>query len=300
MSSVRPPATTNATPRRCTARRATATASTVTRGATRRAGCWLQYWLFYYYNDFQLLGPLLSGGKHEGDWELVQLRLDAAEQPVEAVFSQHTQAESKPWANVRKSGPTPLVYVARGSHANYFGPGSHWSGSWRDRADGKGPQITPTLEVVEDTTPWMLWPGRWGDTKATSSPIDSNSPNSPGRRAHWLNPAALSAATTRRGDTVAVTRGLAGAAAAPARVADPEAPRVTARRAGDRLVVAYEAPPGATALVVATRPRGQAVPATTRAFALDAPRGEIELEGDVEVWVSVVGPDGAASDGVSA
>ena len=84
---------------------------------------WLQYWLFYYYNDFQLLGPLLSGGKHEGDWELVQLRLDAAEQPVEAVFSQHTHAESKPWANVRKSGPTPLVYVARGSHANYFGAG---------------------------------------------------------------------------------------------------------------------------------------------------------------------------------
>ena len=73
---------------------------------------------------------------------------------------------------------------------------------------------------------------------------------------------------------------------------------MTARRAGDRLVVAYEAPPEATALVVATRPRAQAVPATTRAFALDAPRGEIELEGDVEVWVSVVGPDGAASEGV--
>ena len=135
-----------------------------------------------------MLGPLLSGGKHEGDWELVQLRLNAAEQPEEAVYSQHTSAESKPWANVRKSRAAPLVYVARGSHANYFRPGSHLTGAWVDQADGKGPQITPTLEVVEDTTPWMLWPGRWGDTKATSSPIDSSSPNSPGRRPHWLNP----------------------------------------------------------------------------------------------------------------
>ena len=57
---------------------------------------WLQYWLFYYYNDYQLLGPL-SGGNHEGDWELVQLRLDAAEKPAQLVFSQHKQAESKAW-----------------------------------------------------------------------------------------------------------------------------------------------------------------------------------------------------------
>src|SRR4051795_2780175 len=27
---------------------------------------WLQYWLFYYYNDFQLVGSLLGGGRHEG------------------------------------------------------------------------------------------------------------------------------------------------------------------------------------------------------------------------------------------
>ena len=112
---------------------------------------WLQYWLFYYYNDFQLLGPLVSGGKHEGDWELVQLRLGAAEQPEQAVFSQHKHAESRAWTDVRKAGTnTPLVYVARGSHANYFGAGSHWTGVWLDQADGKGPQITPTLEVLED------------------------------------------------------------------------------------------------------------------------------------------------------
>ena len=72
------------------------------------------------------------------------------------VYSQHTHSESKAWKDVKKAGNAPLVYVARGSHANYFGAGSHWTGVWWDRADGKGPQITPTLEVVEDTTPWML------------------------------------------------------------------------------------------------------------------------------------------------
>ena len=244
---------------------------------------WLQYWLFYYYNDFQLIGPLVSGGKHEGDWELVQLRLNASEQPEHATFSQHKQAESKAWADVRKAGNAPLVYVARGSHANYFKPGSHWTGVWFDQADGKGPQITPTLEVLDDGTPaWVLWPGLWGDTKPTSSPLDSSSPKSPGRRPHWLNPAALVATQSRQ---------------APA----PAPPRTTVKRVGDQLVVGYEASPDATALVVALRPAGSDAPAVTRAFALDAARGEVELpadDRDYDVWTSVVRPDGAASEGV--
>lgn len=246
---------------------------------------WLQYWLFYYYNDFRLVGSLLAGGKHEGDWELVQLRLNASEQPDLAVYSQHKEAERRPWAEVRKSGNSPLVYVARGSHANYFRAGSHFTGVWFDQADGKGPEITPKLEVVEDTTPWMLWPGRWGDTKATGSPLDSNSPNSPGRRPHWLDPSLLLAVAT------------AGQAALPA----PAPPRTTVQRAADRLVVAYDAPPEAAALVVAVRPKGSTEPAATRAIALDgALHGEVEVdagEGDYDVWTSVVDAEGAASEG---
>jgi hypothetical protein len=247
---------------------------------------WLQYWLFYYYNDFQLVGSLFSGGKHEGDWELVQLRLGASEQPEQAVYSQHKTAQSKPWAGVRKAAESPLVYVARGSHANYFTPGPHWTGVWIDQADGKGPQIAPTLEVLGDAEPaWVLWPGKWGDTKPTGSPLDSSSPVSPGRRPHWLDPAKLAGATPKQ--------------TPPA----PAPPRTTVQRTKENVRVAYEAPPGATTLVVALRLAGSDEPAVTKAFPLDGGSGEVELpadDRDYDVWTSVVGPDGAASEGVRA
>jgi hypothetical protein len=240
---------------------------------------WLQYWLFYYYNDYQLLGPL-SGGNHEGDWELVQLRLDAGAKPVQAVYSQHKQAESR-----RFIGTTPIVYVARGSHANYFSAGTHWTGTWLDQADGRGPQIVPRLDILDDATPWALWPGTWGDTKPGALPLDSGSPRSPGVRPHWLDPAKLD-----------------GAAPAPAPKAPPP-PQATVRRAADRLVVRYTAPAGATALAVALRPAASDVPAVTRAFAIESPSGELELpagDGDYEVWASVVDAEGVPSAGARA
>jgi hypothetical protein len=240
---------------------------------------WLQYWLFYYYNDYQLLGPL-SGGDHEGDWELVQLRLDAAEHPVQAVYTQHKQAESRAF-----SGTTPTVYVARGSHANYFSKGAQWTGNWFDQADGKGPQIVPALDVLEDTTPWVLWPGFWGDTKKGALPFDANSPVSPGARPHWRDPSKLVAT------------------APPKSLAAPAPPQVSAQRVGDRVVVRYDAPENATALAVALRPRDSSDPAATRAFPLDAARGTVELEADdrdYEVWASVVDADGVPSEGVMA
>jgi hypothetical protein len=247
---------------------------------------WLQYWLFYYYNDYQLLGPF-SGGNHEGDWELVQIRLNASEQPEQIVMTQHKNAESRAFKDAPKIGATPLVYVARGSHANYFARGSHWTGNWVDQADGKGPQITPTLEVLDDATPaWVVWPGHWGDTKPGVLPLDSSSPISPGARRHWLDPAKL------------VGTGPKAGAPKP-----PAAPAATVRRAGDRVVVAYEAPPGATALAVALRPKGSSEPAVTKAFPLDRVRGEVEVaadERDYDVWTSVAGPEGTASEGVRA
>jgi len=89
----------------------------------------LQYWLYYY--DNPLLLPATPFGvfwqSHESDWELVNIVLDNDQQPVEAAYSQHCTGERLPWSEVEKSpnGSThPVVYVALGSHANYFAPGN--------------------------------------------------------------------------------------------------------------------------------------------------------------------------------
>lgn len=253
--------------------------------ADSKGRLWLQYWLFYYYNDYNLVGRLVGGGRHEGDWELVQIRLDG-EQPVQVVYSQHKTAESRPWAAAKHAQNTPLVYVARGSHANYFSTGSHFTGTWFDQADGKGPTINPTLEVVGDQEPaWLHWPGWWGDTKEGLLPLDSRSPNSPGRRVHWLDPSKLNGAEPKQ---------------APA---PPAPPKAVAHREGDRIVVDYEADPEASTLVVAKRPKGSNEPAVAQSFPLDAAKGAVEVPAedlDYDVWTSVVTPERGASAGTKA
>jgi hypothetical protein len=258
---------------------------------------WLQYWCFYYYNDFQLAGPLVSGGKHEGDWEMVQIRLDGNEQPVEAVYAQHRGAETHPWSYVTKapsSAATPLVYVARGSHAAYFRPGTHWTGVWFDNADGKGPQIDPALVVLGDDQPaWVVWPGFWGDTKASGSPVDATSPVGPGRHGQWRNPAVLVETAARA----------AGAARRPAPPVPPP-PRVRLRRDGDRARVSFELSGPAAGIVVAARPAGSDEPATTVTLPADSRTGEVELAleagREYEVHASAVAEGGAASPAVPA
>lgn len=73
----------------------------------------IQYWLLYFYNDWF--------NKHEGDWELVQVMLDANGEPEWVVLSQHHAGTRRAWASTLvEEGTHPAVYVARGSHANYF------------------------------------------------------------------------------------------------------------------------------------------------------------------------------------
>lgn len=73
----------------------------------------IQYWLLYFYNDWF--------NKHEGDWELVQVTLDANGEPEWVVLSQHHAGSRRAWASAPvEEGTHPVVYVARGSHANYF------------------------------------------------------------------------------------------------------------------------------------------------------------------------------------
>ncbi|MHB8860021.1 MAG: hypothetical protein ACYC6Z_11175 [Thermoleophilia bacterium] len=84
----------------------------------------IQYWFCYYYNDFWDFLDKWSG-KHEGDWEMIQVGLDDHLKPEDAVYSQHTGGEMRTWDQVNKSPDNPdrpLVYVSSGGHANYFRP----------------------------------------------------------------------------------------------------------------------------------------------------------------------------------
>ena len=110
---------------------------------------WLQYWLFYLFNDKSLAGI----GLHEGDWEMVQVAIDDG-RPSGATFAQHSGAEKRDdWADVRTAegtgGASPLVYVGLGSHASYFDPGEYRISLFPmlDHARGNGRRVRP--RVVE-------------------------------------------------------------------------------------------------------------------------------------------------------
>ena len=80
---------------------------------------WLQYWFFYYYNDKNFFGI----GLHEGDWEMIQLRLGRDGEPNAATFAQHRDGEALNWSDLElepsPDGDVPVVYVGRGSHASF-------------------------------------------------------------------------------------------------------------------------------------------------------------------------------------
>jgi len=159
-------------------------------------GTWRQYWLFYADNP-QDRG-ILRTGRHRGDWELVQFRLDVRGRPREAVYAQHSGAERCPWAKVERLAGRPVVYVANGSHAAYFRAGVRdrpWPDP-NDEADGAGPVLRPGVQPVTATSPrWMAWPGRWGPTRAGWVPAESDSPRGPAHQPDsWESPEAFARA----------------------------------------------------------------------------------------------------------
>jgi hypothetical protein len=152
---------------------------------------WLQYWFWYFYNDYSLA---LGAGRHEGDWEMVELRLNDG-RPDLAVYAQHSYSERRAWSDVEKDPErpdSPVVYVARGSHASYFEKGFHQTEAWYDLADGKRSTPWLELEIVEDAAPaWVRWRGRWGDTRAALGGLQTSSPTGPGAKRHWTAPERL-------------------------------------------------------------------------------------------------------------
>jgi len=157
---------------------------------------WLQYWLLYADNP-QDRG-IVRTGRHEGDWELVQVALHPSGRPRAVTVTQHRWAETCAWSRVRTDGGSerPVVWVANGSHASYLTPGEHGR-PWPDPDDearGDGTLARPRVVVLGPDSPaWLTWPGRWGASDGGAIPGEQASPRGPAFQPgdRWYDPYGL-------------------------------------------------------------------------------------------------------------
>ena len=225
---------------------------------------WLQYWLWFYYNPKHLLGA----GKHEGDWELVQVRLGRDGAPELVTCSQHETGEARPWKRVRRyahaDGEHPLIYVAPFSHACYFEDGAHPYLGGIDNPDGSRPAIMPQVEELGD---WKRWPGRWGNSAGVLAPIakgklGGRSPASPARQGtRWSRPLDYH----REGEKIGVWRKVGRGIRLAGKATYPKLTALSAQLDGQKLTVHYELDPSplrpaSQLYVTAHRPPGPGAP----------------------------------------
>jgi len=162
---------------------------------------WLQYWFFMYYDDPGFLGA----GTHEGDIEMIQLRLDPTGKPDAATYAQHRSGVRADFSQVERQGSAPVVYSARGSHASMLRSGDLISDRslLPDHNDAKGPRVQLALITISEAqTPWAFWPGHWGGTRPGSHVlggigVEANSPTAPSAHPAWKDPAKFHAGCDR-------------------------------------------------------------------------------------------------------
>ncbi len=129
----------------------------------------IQYWMFYAFNPGSL-------NQHEGDWEMVQIILSNGK-PSQVMYSQHHSGQKATWDQVEKQGNHIKVYVARGSHANYFRSYSGVLGIANDIVGANGRILSFSaydLELLE-TQSWLEYGGRWGWSGTTEEEYASAS-----------------------------------------------------------------------------------------------------------------------------
>ncbi|MDH3682658.1 MAG: Vps62-related protein, partial [Acidimicrobiia bacterium] len=157
----------------------------------------LQYWFFWYYNDWN--------NKHEGDWEGIQLLFDVGSveealetEPVSVGFAQHEGGERADWDDdkLERQGTRPVVYSSAGSHASYFGQAlylgrSGSEGFGCDNTDGPSSSLDPEVVLLpdavddpDDPLAWLAFEGRWGERQ--SGPF--NGPTGPALKERWTSP----------------------------------------------------------------------------------------------------------------
>jgi hypothetical protein len=163
------------------------------------SGFALQYWFFWYFNQFNDL--------HEGDWEGMQLTfesgtpaeaLEAGEEPSEIILFQHAGGERASWSDskVQKEGRHPIVYPAAGSHATFYDSavyvenGQEGSGLGCDNTSEPLRELRPTPVLLPATAPltgpfqWLSYEGRWGEREKGYN----NGPTGPQTKTVWSEP----------------------------------------------------------------------------------------------------------------
>ncbi len=157
----------------------------------------LQYWFFWYFNQFNDL--------HEGDWEGMQLSFEAdspevalREEPSEIILFQHAGGERADWEDpkVQKEGTRPIVYPAAGSHATFYDSavyiqnGQHGSGVGCDvtteplRELRVHPVLLPEVASRRGPFRWLSYEGRWGEREKGFN----NGPTGPITKTVWREP----------------------------------------------------------------------------------------------------------------
>ncbi|MDO8715650.1 MAG: Vps62-related protein [Dehalococcoidales bacterium] len=145
----------------------------------------MQYWFFYPYDNWhqvikQSVG-VIQGEGHEGDWEMITVVVDnISGQIVRAGYAQHFSGYTYlPGELQIQNGTHPVVYVARGSHANYATTGrqdtlSLFGIEVPTSVLGYGDYTANTGTVLSNSSSYLLinitnelgwtgWKGKWGD-----------------------------------------------------------------------------------------------------------------------------------------
>jgi hypothetical protein len=157
----------------------------------------LQYWFFWYFNQFNDL--------HEGDWEGMQLSFESEtpaealhEEPGEMILFQHAGGERADWedAKVQKEGTHPIVYPAAGSHATFYDSaiyvenGQGGSGVGCDNTSEPLRELKLRPVLLPETVPesgrfqWLSYDGRWGEREKGFN----NGPTGPQTKTVWREP----------------------------------------------------------------------------------------------------------------
>jgi hypothetical protein len=164
---------------------------------TGHRGLVVQYWFFWYFNQFNDL--------HEGDWEGMQIAFDAdtaaealKQGPSRIAVFQHGGGEAVDWddGEVEKEGTHPVVYPAAGSHATFFESaifvenGQGGAGLGCDNTSDPvrrlvpRPVRIPTYAAVDTPAQWLTYDGHWGQREKGYN----TGPTGPNTKTQWTEP----------------------------------------------------------------------------------------------------------------